>query len=407
MFANPIESYIVQWLELAFRWSHLIVGIAWIGASFYFNWLENRLERSHRQSAEIEGDLWAIHGGGFYHVSKYQVAPDQLPSTLHWFKWEAYATWFTGLVLLVLVFYIDARVYLLDPSVNALDPWQGVVIGILVLAVSWVLYDLLCRSPVAKQSQWTAFIVFVYFSILTFVLCQVFSGRGAYIHIGAAIGTIMVLNVMAVIIPSQKSLVNAMKTGGEKDASLGAAALMRSRHNNYFTLPVLFIMIAGHYPSTFGSDWNWAVLIGLALVGILVRHYFNVRHLPGPKWWLLAVAFAGLVAIAALSVPKSILQSSAEQTTSMDAAREIIHKRCTVCHSQTPVQAGFQTAPGGVILDTDEHIFNLSSRIFTTAVATRSMPIGNLTQMTEEERTALSSWYAGLNDKALNTPKTN
>jgi len=407
MFAGPVESYIIQWIELTFRWVHMIVGIAWIGASFYFNWLENRLERSHFQSTELEGDLWAIHGGGFYHVSKYQVAPDKLPSTLHWFKWEAYATWFTGLALLVMIFYVDARIYLLDSSLNALTPWQGIAIGIAVLVISWVLYDLLCRSPIARQSQLVALVVFVYFSILAFALCQMFSGRGAYIHVGAAIGTIMVLNVMAVIIPSQKSLVHAMKTGGEKDAALGAAALLRSRHNNYFTLPVLFTMIAGHYPSTYSSAWNWAILIGLALVGILVRHYFNVRHLGGPKWWLLAVAFAGLLAIVALSVPKSVFQSSAPEAVGMNTVRGIIHKRCTVCHSQSPVQAGFQDPPGGVILDTDEHIFNLSSRIFTTTVATRSMPIGNLTQMTEDERAAVSSWYAELNTKTQIAPGSN
>ena len=281
-----IATHLLDWLELSLRWAHMIVGIAWIGASFYFNWLENRLERQNSKGA-IEGDLWAIHGGGFYHVQKYQVAPDQLPAHLHWFKWEAYATWFTGLALLVLTFYLNANVFLLDQSVAKLSPWQGIAIGVGSLAISWLCYDFLCRSNLSEQPRLLAAIVFVYFCLLTILLCHAFSGRGAFIHVGSAIGTVMVLNVMAVIIPSQKSLVSAMETGDEPDARLGQAALTRSRHNNYLTLPVLFIMISNHYPATFADEFNWLILIGLAVAGILVRHYFNVRHLPGVKWWLL------------------------------------------------------------------------------------------------------------------------
>ena len=398
-----LETYIAEWIELALRWVHLTVGIAWIGASFYFNWLENRLEREHSAQIGIEGDLWAIHGGGFYHVQKYQVAPPELPSHLHWFKWEAYATWFTGIALLAMIFYIDAKVYLLDSSLNDLSPLQGTGIGIATLIVTWVAYDLICRSPIARQPRLLSLIIVAYFCILTVFLCEIFSGRGAYIHVGAAIGTIMVLNVMAVIIPSQKSLVNAMKKGGQPDAELGKAALMRSRHNNYLTLPVLFIMIAGHYPSTYSSPWNSAILIGLGLVGIVVRHYFNVRHLPGYKWWWLAIGFAGLIGIAALTVPKSVSQSPNSEQVSLDTVRDIVHKRCTVCHSRTPVQPGFQIAPGEIIMDTDEQINELASRIFTATVATRSMPIGNLSKMTEQERAIIASWYSNLNQTTQKT----
>jgi len=385
---------LLEWIELALRWSHFIVGIAWIGASFYFNWLENRLLRNQQHLPEsIDGELWAIHGGGFYHVQKYAVTPAHLPPDLHWFKWEAYATWFTGLALLGLVFYGNAQTYLLDSSLNDLTALQGTAIGIGSLIFSWLVYDLLCRSPIHKHAHILALIIFAYFCVLTFGLCQLFSGRGAYIHIGAAIGTIMVLNVMAVIIPSQKSLVNALISGSEPDSKLGSAALTRSRHNNYLTLPVLFIMISSHYPSTFSHAWNWLILIGLAVVGIMVRHFFNVRHLPGSHWWMLVVAGAVFGCLVILAQPKSAITMPQEEVLTLDSVRDIIHQRCTVCHSVAPVFAGFAIAPGGIIMDSDEQINTLSARIYSATVATRSMPIGNLTHMTEEERAMIATWY--------------
>ena len=391
-----IEVHLQEWLELSLRWAHLTVGIAWIGASFYFNWLENRLIRQQSVNSAIEGDLWAIHGGGFYHVQKYEVAPDQLPAQLHWFKWEAYFTWFTGLALLVLTFYLNANVYLLDQSVAQLAPWQGITIGVATLAISWIFYDLMCRSAFAERHLFLALIIFTYFCLLTILLCNTFSGRGAFIHVGAAIGTVMVLNVMAVIVPSQKSLVWAMETGGERDAALGRAGLTRSRHNNYLTLPVLFIMISSHYPSTFSSSWNWLILIGIAIAGIIVRHYFNVRHLPGTKWWLLLVGAGIFVLVALMTLPESRPTLNAVKSVSIENVRSVIHERCTVCHSAVPVHTDFQVAPGGIVMDTDEQINTLASRIYTTSVATRSMPIGNLSQMTEAERQLIGDWYTQL-----------
>ncbi len=399
-----IGSYIAEWIELALRWAHLTVGIAWIGASFYFNWLENRLERGRDEAAGIEGDLWAIHGGGFYHLQKYAVAPQQLPPQLHWFKWEAYFTLFTGLALLVLIFYLDARVFLLDASLNDLSPLQGAVIGVLTLVGSWIVYDGMCRSFLRDRQQLLATLIFAWFAVLAFVLCHLFSGRGAYIHVGAAIGTIMVLNVMAVIIPSQKSLVDAMKSDAERDAELGRAALTRSRHNNYLTLPVLFIMIASHYPSTFGSPWNWLILIALGVVGILIRHFFNIRHLAGSKWWLPAVASALFVVIVVLTIPKSMLNLYDLKSVTMESVRGIIHERCTVCHSATPVQPGFTVAPGGVVLDSDSQIETMAARIFSTAVASRSMPIGNVSKISEEERQIIAAWYAQLSQTGQGQP---
>ncbi len=392
-----LESHFREWLELSLRWGHLTVGIAWIGASFYFNWLENRLERQSASDNPIEGDLWAIHGGGFYQVQKFKVAPAKLPSQLHWFKWEAYFTWLTGLALLVLIFYFNANVFLLDQSVAILKPWQGVTIGVSSLVISWIFYDFMCRSAFATRTQLLALIIFVYFCLLTIFLCNTFGGRGAFIHVGAAIGTIMVLNVMAVIIPSQKSLVNAVKSGGERNAELGQAALTRSRHNNYLTLPVLFIMISSHYPSTFGSEWNWLVLIGIAVAGIVVRHYFNIRHLPGTHWWLLVVGAGIFVLIAVFTLPQSSLKSNSVKSAKFDVVREIVHERCTVCHSKAPVHPDFGVAPGGIVMDTDVQINDLASRIFTASVATRSMPIGNLSKMTENERMTIAAWYTQQN----------
>ena len=254
----------------------------------------------------------------------------------------------------------------------------------------------MCRSAFAERDLLLALIIFTYFCLLTILLCNTFSGRGAFIHVGAAIGTVMVLNVMAVIIPSQKSLVRAMETGGERDAALGRAGLTRSRHNNYLTLPVLFIMISSHYPSTFSSSWNWLILIGIAIAGIVVRHYFNVRHLPGTKWWLLLVGAGIFVLIALMTLPESRSTLDTVKSVSIENVRSIIHERCTVCHSAAPVHTGFQVAPGGIVMDTDEQISTLASRIYTTTVATRSMPIGNLSQMTEAERQLIGDWYTQL-----------
>lgn len=385
-------SHLFEWLELSLRWGHLIVGIAWIGASFYFNWLENRLERF--QSGPIAGDLWAVHGGGFYHVQKYQIAPEQLPAQLHWFKWEAYFTWFTGLALLVVTFYLNADLFLLDQSVAEISPLQGTAIGVGSLVVSWIFYDLMCRSTFGSRPEWLALIIFVYFCLLSILLCNTLSGRAAFIHVGAAIGTVMVLNVMAVIIPSQKSLVSALKSGEIPDVALGKAALIRSRHNNYLTLPVLFIMISGHYPSTFASQWNWLILISISVAGILIRHYFNIRHLSGNRWWLPVTGIAIFAVVAVLTLPTATVVTDTVKSPSIDTVRNIIHTRCTVCHSVAPVQPGFVTAPGGIVMDSDEQINNLDARIFSATVATRSMPIGNVSKMSEQERQLIASWFA-------------
>ncbi len=388
-----IEDHFVDWFELLVRWIHLIVGIAWIGASFYFNWLENRLERENQEDPRFAGDLWAIHGGGFYHVKKIAVAPDKLPSPLHWFKWEAYATLWTGILLLAMIYYYDAQFYLIEPANADLSVLEATTIGIATIAISWFFYDLLCKSALIGRQNWLAFVVFIYFSIVSIVLCSIFSGRGAFIHVGAAIGTIMVLNVFAVIIPSQRALVNAVETGQEPDPKLGEAALLRSRHNNYLTLPVLFIMISNHYPVQFGHKYNWAILILLGLLGVLVRHYFNVRHLAGKKSWLLVIAGSGFLLLAILTLPTLWKSSINSNSVNFDMVQQIVHERCTVCHSASPVQPGFTAAAAGLQLDTKEQIQMHAPRIYSVTTVAKSMPPGNISQMTEEERVSIGVWY--------------
>ncbi|HSM68677.1 MAG TPA: urate hydroxylase PuuD, partial [Xanthomonadales bacterium] len=263
-----IEAYLHDWASLLLRWAHLVTGIAWIGASFYFNWLENHLQRQ-QQEPGIAGDLWAVHGGGFYYLKKFAVAPEALPPALHWFKWEAYATWLTGFALLAVVYYWNAPAYLLEASGADAGIGLAIAAGLGALLASWLVYDLLCRSPLAAREVLLGGLIAAWFLLLAWLLDLLMSGRAAYIHVGAAIGTVMVANVFRVIIPAQKELVRAVEEGRSPDARKGARALQRSRHNNYFTLPVLFIMISNHFPSTYGSQYNWLILAGIAMLAVL------------------------------------------------------------------------------------------------------------------------------------------
>ncbi len=389
-----MEPHLTDWLSLLLRWLHVIAGIAWIGASFYFNWLENRLQREAPQAEGIEGYLWAVHGGGFYRLEKFRVAPRRLPAALHWFKWEAYVTWLSGAGLLAVVYYWDAKVYLIDPAVMALSTPAAVAVGAGSLAVSWLTYDALCRL-LQRRPLLLAVAVFAFFALLAFVLCQLLSGRAAYLHTGAAMGTVMVANVLRVIIPSQKSLVRSVEHGRAPDPQLGASALVRSRHNNYLTLPVLFVMVSGHYPLAYGHPWNWALLAAVSAAGVLVRHYFNVRHRDErSRWWFPAAAAAVIIATAAVTAPWR--PDSGDGLVTTVAIRPVIEKRCTVCHARAPTFPGFTSAPGGVALESEAQMENLARRIYDVTVKSKTMPPGNLSAMTNEERALLGRWFTGL-----------
>ncbi len=386
-----MENHVYEWLNLTLRWIHMIVGIAWIGASFYFNWLENRLDRLSERAPGIAGQLWAVHGGGFYHLQKFEVAPPALPEHLHWFKWEAYTTWMSGTALLVVVYYLNARAFVVDPSKVELDAYMAIGVGVASIVASWIVYDLLCKSPLKNMPITLAIVIFVYFAALALALDLLLSSRAAYIHVGAAIGTVMVANVFFVIIPGQRELVDALKQNREPDPVPGRNALLRSRHNNYLTLPVLFIMISSHFPSTYGHAHGWAVLAALSAVGVAVRHYFNIRHVKPKAAWILAAAFAAMVAIMWYTAPERIDRGAAATVNEADAA-VIVRERCTACHAAEPTQPGFASPPAGLSLEDMETVKTNAERIYMSTIATNTMPLGNLTGMTETERALLGLW---------------
>jgi uncharacterized membrane protein len=391
-----MEAYVVDWLNILGRWVHFITGIAWIGSSFYFIWLDNHLE-APKEVADNEkgigGEIWSVHGGGFYHAQKYRVAPQSLPDTLHWFKWEAYTTWISGMFLLILVYWYGAEVYLVDRSVAELSAPIAVGIAALFLVGGWLVYDLLCRSPLGRNDNAFSAVLFVLTAVLAWGLCQLFSGRGAYIHFGAVLGTIMVANVFFVIIPGQRRMVEAAARGEPPNPKDGIKAKQRSVHNTYFTLPVLFVMTSNHYALTFAHEYNWIILVAIALAGALIRVYFVARH--NGKTSPLPIIVAGLILllVAIAITPRSRAAIAGNVTLSM--IRPVIESRCATCHSQNPTHIAFPAAPSGVMLDTDEQIVAEALRIHQQTVVLEAMPIGNLTEISAEERALIDAWYQG------------
>ncbi|MGI9232669.1 MAG: urate hydroxylase PuuD [Woeseiaceae bacterium] len=392
-----MEAFIVDWLNLLVRWLHFITGVAWIGASFYFVWLDNHLEAPKDPADDIKGvggELWSVHGGGFYHAQKYRVAPADIPERLHWFKWEAYTTWLSGMLLLALVYWYGAEVYLIDPSVANLSGVAAVGIAIGYIVGGWVVYDLACKSPLARDDRVFGIALIVLIALLAWSLCQLYGGRGAYIHFGAVLGTIMVANVAMVIIPGQRKMIAAAERGEEPDPMPGIMAKQRSVHNTYFTLPVLFAMISNHYAMTYGHPYNWAILVGISLVGALIRIYFVARHKGRASIWPVVVALILLAAIAAAISPRGETANAAG--VSFDQVRNVMIARCTTCHAAAPTHTAFPAPPLGVVLDSDERILAEAARIHQQTVVTRVMPIGNLTAMTDGEREIIDRWYQTL-----------
>lgn len=420
----------MEWLNLSVRWVHMITGVAWIGASFYFVWLENNLNRVNPKDG-LAGDLWAIHGGGIYHLEKYKLAPPTMPDNLHWFKWEAYFTWMSGVALLCVVFYANPTLYLLAPGSSLSGP-EGVLLGLGSLLAGWFIYSFLCDSALGKRPALLGLILFVLLIAAAYGFSKVFSGRGAYLHVGAVIGTIMVGNVFRIIMPAQRALVAAIAENRTPDPALPAKGLLRSRHNNYFTLPVLFIMISNHFPSTYGSQYNWLILAGIAVAAVLVRHYFNTRHNSQKYAWTLPVGALAMICLAYVTGPKPVSTAPdvakapaaieyqplpetalggglkpaapaapapapaeaapAQATIDFDKVHGVIQERCAVCHSAKPTSPLFSTAPAGVMFDTPQQIQQLAPRIQAQAVASQIMPLGNITQMTQQERDLIGTW---------------
>jgi uncharacterized membrane protein len=396
--------YGLEWMNLLVRWLHVITGIAWIGASFYFVWLDNSLRPpapgGELASKGVAGELWAVHGGGFYNPQKYMVAPAALPAELHWFKWEAYSTWLSGFALLTIVYYFNAQAMMVDRSVADLSSWQAVGIGIGSLVTAWVVYDLLCRSKLGKHDLAFGAVIFAFLVGATWVLTQWLSGRAAYIHVGAMIGTIMVANVAMVIIPGQRKMVNAMRAGQKPDPIYGIRGKQRSVHNNYFTLPVLFIMISNHFAMTYHHAHAWAVLGTIMLAGVFIRHFFNLRHKGRIEWKYpaIGVLLLALVAMAIAPRPAAPLQAGAAGANAgvqFAQVQGIIAQRCVSCHAAHPTQPGFAAAPAGVALDNAQGIRQNAPRIYQQAVQLKAMPLANMTNMTDAERAQVAAWFEG------------
>ena len=392
-----MELVLTEWASAILRWLHVIAGIAWIGSSFYFIHLDLSLKSRPGLPAGVKGDEWQVHGGGFYHMMKYLVAPAQMPDSLTWFKWEAYATWLSGFSLLVVVYYLGADIFLIDKSVLNLTALQAASIAFVSLVISWLVYEGLCRSPLGRHEVALALVGYVYLVALTYGFTHVFSGLGAFTQIGALIGTIMVANVFVIIIPYQKKTVDALRAGKEPDPVWGEIGKQRSVHNNYLTLPVVFLMLSNHYPLLFATKYNWMIVAIVLVIGPVIRHFYNSRHEgKGNPWWTWGVAAAGMAAIAWLSAagPRVITTGALPPAPKFKQVADIVISRCSMCHAAEPVWDGIPTAPKGIMLDTDEQIRLHSRLIEIAAVRSQAMPPGNITEMTSQERLTLASWLA-------------
>lgn len=393
-----MDPYINEWLNLVIRFAHLITGIAWVGASFYFVWLDNHLQTPPQEKADkgIGGDLWAIHGGGFYEVAKYKLAPPKMPATLHWFKWEAYTTWITGFLLLSLMFYVGAESYLIDKRVADLTQWQAIGLGLGSIVVGVGIYELLVRTKLRNHGIILGLILFVVATALSYGLTQVFSARGAYMHMGAIIGTIMAGNVFFGIMPSQRALVKAVEEGKSPDPAYGLNAKVRSTHNTYTTLPIIFIMISNHYPMTFNHSANWLVLMAIILITAAVRQYFVLRHFGKQKPLILVASVVATVVLAVAIAPRSV-EISAEQLKQVvtdSQVTQIIEQRCGTCHAENPTDDIFTIAPAGLVFSNIDTIKQWGPRIQARVIDAKDMPFMNKTEMTDEERNQLALWLA-------------
>jgi uncharacterized membrane protein len=391
-----METVILDWLNLVVRWTHVIAGIAWIGSSFFFMWLDAHLETAAPGKESVEGELWMVHSGGFYEVNKILVAPTEIPRSLHWFKWEAYFTGITGVLLLAIVYYLGAEAFLIDVDIADLSRLEAVGIGVGTLVVGWFAYDALFASRFGRENTVVAnTISVIVLCLIAIGLSQMFTGRAAYVHVGALIGIVMVINVFARIIPSQRNLIAARNAGEEPDPYLGKRAKQRSVHNNYLTLPVLFIMISSHYPMTFGHPQGWILLIAISLSGALVRHWFNLRNASTPSLWPIpaaVVVFLVVAGWASLPTLQAERQAASLGDVEFSQVRSIIDSRCLACHAAQPTFVGFDVAPKNIRFDTAEEIRKHAQAIKRTSVDTDTMPLGNETKMTADERQLLGAW---------------
>jgi uncharacterized membrane protein len=389
-----MHAYVLDWLSLLIRWFHLTAGIAWIGASFFFVWLDDNLNRQVSEAEKqrgVDGELWSVHGGGFYHNKKYLTGPvaEPLSDHLHWFYWEAYSTWLSGMAMLAVVYWAGASTFLIDKSVMDLTPAMAIAISIGSIVLGWFIYDALCR--IFEQNEvalWTSIGIFLL--IFDWGFFHIFGARAAFIHVGAVIGTIMVWNVFFIIIPGQRKVVRQLRAGEVPDTRPGFLGRQRSVQNTYFTLPVLFIMISNHYPMTYSGPYGWLVLAGLSIAGVLVRRFYVLTHFKRIIYALPVAAMALLAIIAYAIAPRPAPASG--PSVSYARIAPIVAERCAVCHAVHPTFAGFSAPPAGVLLDSPVHIVANAALIRAQAVASHAMPLGNMTNMTDGERATLGNW---------------
>ncbi len=399
-----------DWLAFAVRWLHVITAIAWIGSSFYFIALDLGLRRSDSLPEGVSGEEWQVHGGGFYHIRKYLVAPAEMPDHLTWFKWEAYSTWLSGVALLAVLYWAGAELYLIDPARAELSVWQAVTLSAAFIAGGWIGYDALCRSPLRDAPLAVMLVLFAGIVVASWLLNQVFSGRAALLHLGAMTATIMTANVFAHIMPNQRIVVADLKAGRTPDPKYGKIAKLRSTHNNYLTLPVIFLMLSNHYPLAFGTENAWIIAALVFLIGVSIRHYFNTRHAGrGNPTWTWAVTVVLFIALAWLSsVPLRHADDADAQVMTPEArifadvagfddAHRIVTGRCSMCHARDPVWPGIRWAPKGVLLETEVDVATEARRIYLQSGVTHAMPPGNVTELSEEGRAAIRDWYRSAN----------
>jgi uncharacterized membrane protein len=384
-----VDPYLVDWLDLSFRFLHVIAAIVWIGTSFYFVALDNHL-RPAADRDDLTGESWEIHGGGFYRIEKFRVAPPSIPEPLHWYKWEAYTTWLSGFALFVSLYYLQPHTYLIDSEVADISPAVAIGASIALLAVAWLVYDVLCRTVGERSDAALGACVLALVVVTAYGVSHLLAPRAAYLQVGAMLGTIMVANVFFVIIPAHWELVRAKEAGREPDPRWNRRGKQRSVHNNNLTLPVVFAMLSNHFAFTYTHAHSWLVLVCLMVIGAAIRHFFNLRHQGRTVWWIPVAAAVALAAIAVWLRPPET--SSAGPQVPFSQVRGIVAERCAVCHSMTPTQPGFSAPPQGIAFDTPEEIAAQAAAIEQQAVVLKAMPLGNVTHMTQAERNALGAW---------------
>jgi len=390
-----MELLLHDWLGLLFRWLHVVTGIAWIGSSFYFMWLDNSLRDYGTLEPNADGENWSVHGGGFYHNQKFLVAPERMPEELHWFKWESYMTWISGFCLMVIVYYWGAESYLIDRTVWDISPAIAIAISVGSMALGWIMYDLLCRSPLKDRAALLFTILFAFIVLAAYGFGLVFSNRAAFLHVGVVIATMMSANVFMIIIPNQKKVVAALIAGETPDPALGKAAKLRSTHNNYLTLPVLFMMISNHYPIVFGHEWNWLVVALILALGAIIREFYNAHNAGRTgmairwQWPTAAVLVAALITLTAW---KPSGEAVVEDEVYTVDALAIVQTHCIACHSAKPSDENFEKAPGGIMFDDAAMLKTHAAKVLAQSVLTKAMPLGNKTGMTDDERARLGAW---------------